>query len=76
MHDFITSSYPFDKETCADVAQVACCKGTGGPFYGIVGGGAAAEGEEFDGDEGCAEGEVGGGGTGCVRVDGGIEERV
>ena len=55
---------------------MACAEGAGSPFYGIVGGGAAAEGEEFDGDEGCAEGEVGGGGTGCVRVDGGIEEWV
>jgi hypothetical protein len=76
MYDFVTGRYTFYEETGADVAQVACAEGAGGPFYGIVGGGATAEGEEFDGDEGCAEGEVGGGGTGCVRVDGGIEQWV
>jgi len=73
MHNLIAPRNPFHEQTRADVAEVCCPKGTGGPFYGIVGGIAPAQGEKFDGEEGGAEGEVWGGGTGCVGVDGGIE---
>ena len=66
MHQFVAAGDAFHEETGANVAEMACAEGAGGPFHGVVGGVGAAEGEKFDGEEGCAEGEVRGGRAGCV----------